>query len=155
MKTQTRLVAVAAVALAACFGHSGAMLTQQEIDANGTHTFNAPAEKVMKAAADALKSDGYEIAVVNPEKGLIKTGRKGLGTQVSGGQYSASAVTYSRQMSLTIKPAGDGNGTTVTARPRVYANDNDLSEGAVWALEGPQGERAIWSRLFREIEEGL
>lgn len=132
---------------------SGKQLTAKDIDTHGTRTYDKPMDAVMKAAAQALAGEGYEIAIVNPEKGILKTARKRLGTQATGNANSANVVTYSRVFMLRFNDVAGK--TKVVATPSVYANDNDLSAGAVWVIEGPQGEVGHWQRLFKGIDEML
>jgi hypothetical protein len=144
------VVAVLAFVLAAC----GAAMTPAEIQTNGTHSFNAPMDKVFAAAKGALLTEGYEIATENPEKGVIKTKRKLVRADASmQGPGTATAVEVTRQ--YIVRLTSDGGRTQVTAEPKVFQGDADLSDGSVWALDGDQGERALWQRLFREIEDGL
>jgi len=129
----------------------GAAMTPAEIKANGTHTYDAPPEKVFEAATAALKAQGYEIAVAKPEKGLIKTNRKLVRADAVGNQ---SAVGIQRQYILTITSDGTGK-TTVEAIPKVFQGEADLSDGSVWVLDGDAGERKLWSSLFTEINDNL
>ncbi len=148
------LVTALNIALVGC-AMFGKNMTETEIQTYGTYTSNAPKAKIYDAAINALKSQGYEIAVENPESGVIKTGRKPIRAQaVSSGAGSATAVMYFRQYLLRIREV-DGGKVTVTAVPRVFQGEMDLSDRAVWDLEGPIGERALWNNLFREIDEAL
>lgn len=147
------LLAASLVSLAC--GARGAQLTQADIDTSGTRTFDAPIAKVFVAAQSGLVADGYELALVNPERGIIKTKRKFLRAAASAtSSYSATAVEISRQYLLTVT-AVDAGKTRVQVTPRVYQGDADLSAGAVWDMESPQGERALWNRLFKEIADSL
>jgi hypothetical protein len=129
-------------------------MTPAEIQTNGTHTFSAPPEKVFQAAQSALKAEGYEIVTANEEKGLIKTNRKFVRADAVGNASSASAVEVTRQYILTITPDQKG-GTKVEATPKVFQGEADLSEKSVWVIEGEVGERALWKRLFKEIDDNL
>ena len=133
----------------------GAELTKTEIDTSGTHTYAAPLAKVFSATQAALVADGYEIAVTNPEKGIIKTKRKYLSSAAQRTSSStAVAQDITRQYLLTLT-AVDAGQTKVLAVPRVFQGDADVSEGSVWVIEGPQGERALWTRLFKGIDDSL
>lgn len=145
------VLTAAAGALTGCV--SGKQLTATDIEAHGTRTYDKPIDVVMKAAGQALAGEGYEIAIVSPEKGLLKTGRKTLGSQATGNATSAMVTTYSRVFTLRFTDVGGK--TKLVATPSVFANDNDLSAGAVWVVEGPQGETAHWMRLFKGIDELL
>ena len=131
----------------------GAQLTPEEIRARGTRHFDAPPDKVFTAAISALQSQGYEIAVAEPDKGILRTARKLVRAAATGGAGYAQAVAITRQYHLTVK--ADGEGTKVVARPKVFQGDADLSDGSVWQLDCAAGERTLWDRLFREIQELL
>lgn len=136
-------------------GNRGAYMTPQEIDANGRHTFSAPPAETFKATAGALQTLGYELTVANEEKGIIKTNRKELRAQaVATSNYTASAVSITRQYYVQLSST-DGATTTVVASPRVFVGERDVSGDQVWALEGPEGERELWRRLFAEIQSNM
>ncbi len=140
------------LALGACAG-GGAMMTPQLIEQSGTQTFHAPYEKVFGATVSALKSEGYPIASAEPEKGFIKTGQKLIRSVAVGGNGSAVAVDITRQYVVHVGQAGDGIG--VSAEPRIFQGNAELSGGAIWDLDSPEGEKALWMRLFRDIKEAM
>jgi hypothetical protein len=139
--------------LAACAGVGGRALTPSEVAQNGTASFDAPPAKVFAAAQGALKSEGYDIAIADSGKGVIKTGRKLVRAEAAGGPGYAQAVEATRQYVLTVR--GQAGHTVVTAEPRVFLGDRDLSNDAVWDIEGPMGERRLWAQLFRDVKEAL
>jgi hypothetical protein len=147
------LVALLALTLLAACGLTGRPMTPNEVAEHGTLRVNAPADRVFTAAQGALKSEGYQVAVADPSKGLIKTNRKMVRVVAQGGSYSAQAIEITRQYVVTLR--SDGAATVVTAEPRVFQGDRDLSDEAVWDLEGPMGERKLWSQFFRDLKEGL
>lgn len=138
------------VGLAGC----GAAMTPAEIQTNGTHAFTAPMEKVFDATQAALKAQGYEIALANRDKGLIKTNRKLVRADAVGNAQAASAVEVTRQYIVTITADPKG-GSKVEVIPKVFRGEADLSDGSVWVLDGAAGERTLWGRLFKEIEDAL
>jgi hypothetical protein len=139
--------------LLACGGAAGRPLTPAEVAQNGTATFQAPSAKVFVAAQGALKSEGYEIAIADPVKHLIKTNRKLVRAEAYGTRYSAQAIEVTRQYVLSVSE--QGGRTVVVAEPRVFMGDRDLSSESVWDLEGPMGERRLWGQLFRDMREAL
>lgn len=148
---------VALVALVMLGGLSacGQMLSVQEVEAHGSHVFTAPPDKVMAATVKTLQSEGYDIAVADEAKGLIRTSRKVMGAQaVATGRYSAVSIPVTRQYTFTLRKEG-AEGTRVVAQPRIFRGETDLSTQKVWVLEGAGGERALWSRLFQQIGEML
>ncbi len=71
-----------------------------------------------------------------------------------GGANYAQAIDYTRSYSARIWSLPSG-ATRVSLEPRVFAGEQDLSSGKVWVLDGDQGERTLWLRLFKDIEELL
>jgi hypothetical protein len=147
------VTALAAPLVGAC-GPSGAVMTPEEVAANGTHTFAASPKDTFAATAGALQTLGYMLTVVNEEKGIIKTDRKHLRAQAVYNGNSATAVGFSRQYYIRVQST-DGTNTTVVADPKVFIGERDISGDKVWALEGPEGERELWTRLFAEIQSNL
>jgi hypothetical protein len=135
-------------------GARGSLMTPQEVAAHGTMVVPGDVPHAYHASVDALRALGYEIAVERPERGLVISGRQPLGSvaRVSGGSYSAtgSSVTYYRQFTIQVDEQPGGN-VRVVATPAVFEGNADISSGEVWALEGPQGERAKWDELFQNI----
>jgi len=125
-------------------------MTPAEIHDHGTHSFDAPVDKVFQATVGALKVEGYEVAIANEEKGTIKTDRKLVRADAVGAQ---SAVAVQRQYIISVK--ADGNKTIVEAVPRIFRGEADLSDGAVWAMKGDAGEYALWNNLFKDIQDAL
>lgn len=148
------LLLCAALAVTPACGPRGAALTPAEVQAHGTHRFAAPPGRVFAATVTALKLEGYEVALSRPEEGSIKTNRKVVRADAVGNQYAVTAVEIARQYEITVEADGDG-GTKVTATPRVFVGEAEVSDQAVWQLEGPAGERTLWKRLFEEIDETL
>ena len=133
-------------------------MTPGEVQASGTRTFDAPLAATFEATVGALQVLGYEIAVANPDKGVLKTQRKllrstGQGVSV-GYTTSINVVHVSRQYFLHLTAVGDAR-TQVVAEPKIFVGDDDISSGEIWALDGPQGERALWEKLFAEIQSNL
>jgi hypothetical protein len=146
------LAALALSAAPGC-GASGAALTPHEIEAHGITVLRGPPDKVFKASVDALKVLGYEIAVEQPDKGLIVTKQKSM-PDVSMRSADTVALAYARQYTVEIR--GGGGGTTrVKATPAVFENAADISSKSVWDLESPLGERELWKLLFAKIEQRL
>lgn len=148
-----RMLTLLAFALLAGCGPGGRPMTPNEVADHGTARVHAPANKVFTAAQGALKSEGYQVAIADPVKGLIKTNRKLVRVVAYGGNYSAQAMEITRQYVVTVR--ADGANTVVVAEPRVFQGDRDLSDNAVWDLEGPMGERKLWSQFFRDLQEAL
>ncbi len=140
--------------LTGCAGGRAALMTPEEISAHGTHRFAAPPAQTFAATIGALQTLGYDVAVANEEKGMIKTARKDLRAQAVAAGNTAIAVSVYRQYYIRIEST-DPTNTTVVAEPKVFIGERDISADKVWALEGPEGERELWKRLFAEIESNL
>jgi hypothetical protein len=132
---------------------SGAVMTQQIIDQSGTQGFKAPYGKVFAATVSALKSEGFPIASSDAEKGFIKTGQKVIRAVARGGNGSAVAVEITRQYIVHVTKIADG--VAVAAEPRIFQGNAELSGQPIWDLDSPEGERALWARLFRDIQEAM
>jgi len=141
-------------ALAAGCAHAGAQMTPTEIAGYGTRAFNAPPTKVFDAVVKALELEGYKVPVQNLEKGVIRTARKVLRVDAVGGNGYAMAAEVTRQYYVDLRQGENGQ-TVVIAQPRVYRGEADLSAEPVWVIEGPEGERELWSKLFRDIGDQL
>jgi len=139
--------------LAACGGATGRSLTPNDVASFGTARFDAPSGKVFAAVKGALQSEGYQVASADPTKGMIKTNRKLVRAVAVGNSVSAQAFEVTRQYLVKIR--SDGAATVVVAEPRVFQGDMDLSDGSVWDIDGPMGERTLWRQLFRDIKEAL
>ena len=138
---------------AGCFMGGGVMMTPQVIQQAGSQSFNAPYDKVFSATVNALKGEGFPIATAQPEKGMIKTGQKLIRSVARGGNGSATAVDITRQYVVQVAKAGDG--VMVSAEPRIFQGNAELSGQPIWDLDSPEGERALWQRLFRDIREAM
>jgi hypothetical protein len=151
--TTRRVLLLLAFALLTACGMGGHPMTPNELQHHGTLRLDAPVNKVFTATQGALKSEGYQVAIADPSKGLIKTNRKLVRVVAVRGNYSAQAIEITRQYVVTVR--SEGPATIVVAEPRVFQGDRDLSDEAVWDLEGPMGERKLWSQFFRDLKEAL
>jgi hypothetical protein len=126
----------------------GQPMTTAEVTSFGTRTFKAPLDKTFEATANALKADGFEITVSKPEKGLIITNRRLIRAQGNG---AGQAVAYTRQYRVAVRAKGDG--TEVELAPSIFSGEADISGKPIWVIEGPEGERAVWTKLFASIQD--
>jgi hypothetical protein len=123
-----------------------------EITAHGTATYPADKAKVFEACLGALKVLGYDIAVSQPEKGLIVTSRKETGAfaRFSGSYRSAVRNSVMQQFTLHVDATGPAE-TRVVAVPAVFLNETDMS-GERLVLDGPAGMRTTWASLFNQVK---
>lgn len=135
-------------------GGGGALMTPEEIGSHGTHKFASSEAETFAATIGALRTLGYIVTVANEEKGMIKTDRKPLRAQAYAGGGQAVAVEVTRQYYVRLEST-DASNTTVVAEPKVFIGERDVTNDKVWMLEGPEGERELWRRLFAEIQSNL
>jgi hypothetical protein len=142
------LALVAALALAAqpACGPRGQPLTAAEIDAYGQRVFPADTAKCFRAAVGALQSLGYEIAVADPDSGVIVTKPRLI--RAYGGSGVATGEYRRYRVQLTPQP----NGTRVRAIPGMLLGSNDVSGDRIWIFDGRGGERQLWQQLFAEMQ---
>ncbi|WNG47602.1 hypothetical protein F0U60_28370 [Archangium minus] len=134
-----------------CATVQGSTLSDKEVADYGTMSFNAPRDRVMAAAVATLTSMGFVGAVVDLEKGLIQTDRKIIRVDgVQTAQDQVVSLTYSRQYVLRFTENGDT--TVVSAKPRLYENDVEISDKPIWSI---QGEQQLWKQLFTDMDTVL
>ncbi len=147
----------AAILFAACAGGPqrrednlvGVNMSREEILAYGTRRYPAKPADVYKAAVGALKAIGYDIATESPEKGVILTSRKLVRVVPTfAWGYGAATTTHTRQFVVRLFADDKTNEVVVTALPKVFEGDFDISEKPVWDL---RGERLIWHDLFTQM----
>lgn len=129
-------------------------MSPAEISASGTRAYAAPPAEVFAATTGALQTLGYQLTVVNDAKGIIKTDRKPIRADAAAANGRAVAVEVTRQYYVRVE-SSDGANTTVVAEPKVFIGERDVSGDPVWMLDGPEGERTLWKRLFDEIQSNL
>jgi hypothetical protein len=76
-----------------------------------------------------------------------------LAAYATGGRYVATANEDTIQYDITVK--GAGSETEVVVAPRGYHNNMVVTDREVWQLDGPQGQRVRWQRLFDGIKKML
>jgi len=154
MRSSFRLFLATALAVAAVGCVTGQPMTAAEVSSHGTGLFQAPPAKVFLATQDALKTEGYTIAVADAGKGRITTGRKLVrAAAVRTSTYTAQAIEITRQYTIDVQPVPGGS--SVTATPHVFQGELDMSDKPVWDLEGPLGERVLWEQLFKDVKAAL
>jgi hypothetical protein len=125
----------------------GVTMTRDEVLHFGTRRYKSQPASVYKAAVGALRVLGYDIINESPEKGVIVTGRKLVRIQPN--IWFGGATTHTRQFVVRLFTDPDTNEVVVTALPKVFENDVDISERPVWDL---RGERQIWAQLFQQMD---
>jgi hypothetical protein len=128
-------------------------MTPAVVQQEGRMTFSSTPEKVFKAVQEALESENIGVAVAKPESGLIVSKRFVLASYATGGRYIATANEDTIQYDITVKPAGAD--IEVMVAPRGFHNNMEVTEREVWQLDGDQGQRVRWQRLFAQIKKML
>jgi hypothetical protein len=138
---------LASLLLAGCFAATqGAQMTRQEVLTFGTRHYRPPASEVYKAALGALRALGYEIASEAPDRGIIVTGRKVVNAAPGG---YGQVIVHARQFMVRLYTDDQARDVVVSAVPKVFEGDFDISEKPVWNLDG---EREIWRQLFAQMD---
>ncbi|HAQ64921.1 MAG TPA: hypothetical protein DCR43_03565 [Bacteroidales bacterium] len=150
MKSKLYLFAFAAMLFTAC--SAGKMLTTEYITQHGTRTYEASNDQIWKAVEGVLSMQGYEIAFADQEKGIINTKQKILGAVGSANPYSYQVVSTGIYRQYLIRITHEGSHCTVVLKPRVFQGNADISDQAVWRLDGPEGEQALFEKFFKELE---
>ncbi len=153
MKTRISIFALTVILITAC--SPGKMLTTGFIAQYGTRTYEASYERIWKAVEGVLSIEGYEIAFADQEKGIVNTKQKLLGAVGAANPYSYQVTSTGIYRQYLIKITQDGNRCTIVLKPRVYRGNTDLSDKAVWRLDGPEGEQALFEKFFSDLEEIL
>jgi hypothetical protein len=152
MYTKGLLLMAAVVSLVTGCAHMVAM-TPEVVQQDGRMVFSGAKEKVFQAVQEALDSESIGVAVAKPETGLIVSKRFVLAAYATGGRYVATANEDTIQYDITVKPTGEE--VEVVVAPRGFHNNMEVTEREVWQLDGPQGQRVRWQRLFSQIKKML
>jgi len=103
VKRDTLLFAI----LALCVGLAGGCSTMQSIDVNArSRTFDSEYTTTLKAAIDYLNADGWQIATVDKDLGIINTEFKsasGLSAMLSGEERYKMNFSVQKQSSTQTK----------------------------------------------------
>lgn len=127
----------------------GVPMTRNEVMMFGTRRYRGEPTQVFRAAAGALRALDYPIASESPETGVILTGRKFIRTTIVYRWPSAIPVVQTRQYVLRLFSDPQTRDIVVTAIPKLYSGDEDISETGQWDL---RAERANWAQLFQQMD---
>ena len=144
------LAALLLVLTTATLAGCGRVMTPAELATHEHHGFTGRTkEQVFRAAAAALRGEGYEIIAADPVAGRIRTAPKIIGAHAVGSRYSAVATSTSLAWTVDVWP--DGGSAMLRAAPRGYTGAQlvDAAEmNAEWL------EKAF-RQLYREIDDNL
>ena len=146
-----RLVGCLLFALTLALTACAPPLTPADIEQYGTRTYSGTSRtQVFRGAVAALRSLGYETAVVDEGAGRIKSTPKLLVVHASGSQYGARATGSSLAWDIDVTAGGAG-GAAVSARPRGYEGGQSIP---ISRMNGEYMKRT-YETLFTEIESNL
>ena len=135
---------LALCALAACTTRGPVGLAQRELRALGTRSFEGQFEEVFDAAYLSLEQQWGRVATASRLEGVIE-GAKLEVTAPAG--FDGTAY-----RSYAVSVYQEGAKVAVTAVPRLWSNERDVSDEPWWVLAGESGEEQRWDRLFDGIE---
>jgi hypothetical protein len=125
-------------------------ITAAELEREGTRTYaHLGKARVQHAAADALRTLGYEVTLYDDAQGRIKTAPLVVEVHAVGGSYGASASGSSLAWSLEVASAEGG--ARVHAEPRLFEAGQAIDPTLMNAV---YAERAFQT-LFGEIDDQL
>ncbi len=125
-------------------------LTAADIEEFGTRTYpGTPRSQAFRSSVAALRSLGYETAVVEEGTGRIKSVPKLLVVHASGSQYGARATGSS--LAWDIEVTGGKGMTTIHASPRGYEGGQSIPISRM----NSEYMKRTYETLFTEIESNL
>src|SRR5438132_455942 len=151
-------LALLLLALAGCAESNGSVggenlvgvpMTRQEVMTFGTRRYRGEPTVVFRAAAGALRALDYPIASESPETGVILTGRKFIRTSVVYRWPQAIPVVQTRQFVVRLFSDPQTRDIVVTAIPKIFEGEQDISEQSNWDL---RSERQLWAQLFGQMD---
>lgn len=141
------LLLITALCASSCTTRGPVAMTQRELKARGTHVFEGAFDEVYDAAYLALEKHEGKIQAGSRIEGIIE------GDKI---EFSAppgwDGLAY---RSYSISVYQDGARVAVTAVPRLWAGDRDVSDEPLWVMPGSDGEEGHWQRMFDTITDLL
>jgi hypothetical protein len=128
-------------------------MTPEVVKADGRRVFPGDKDKVFQAVTEALDALDIGVALAKPESGLIISKRFLLAAYASG-NYVVTGNEDTMQYDITVRPLAEGE-VEVLASPRGYHNNQEVTDRNVWQLDGAQGQRQRWQKLFAQIQRML
>lgn len=140
------LVLGGAIAQTAC----APPLTAANVEEWGTRSYAGATRRIaFRATVGALKSLGYETAIVDEGVGRIKTAPKLLVVHASGSRYGARATGSSLAWDVDVTVAGGA--AIIRARPR----GDEGGQGVPIERMNAEYVKRMYDALFTEIESNL
>jgi len=141
-----RLALIACLACA-CTSRGPVPLTTRELKAIGTKSFEGDFTDVYDAAYLSLEQHEGRISSASRLEGVIENDKVEFSPPAGfdGLAYRSYAVSVFQ----------DGSKVAVSAVPRLWSGDRDVSDEPWWVLPGSGGEEAHWDRLFTGVQDLL
>jgi len=142
-----RALLISVLVSAACTTRGPIAMTQRELKARGTQVFEGAFDEVYDAAYLSLERHEGKIQAASRIEGVIE-GDKIEFTAPPGWDGTA-------YRSYSVSVYQEGGHVAVTAVPRLWAGDRDVSDEPRWVMPGSDGEEGHWQRLFEGITDLL
>ena len=123
------------------------ILTSAQLDERGTRKYaNTTQAKATEAFATGLATLGYNVAVKQPEAGLVKTAPKTMVRSATAvGEYAANETDDA--LAWTIHVEDTGGDVVVHATPHAFRNGSEMHDENTWAAETlDPWFRDLWSQ---------
>ncbi len=140
-------LAAAAVCLVACTTRGPQAMSASELKAKGTRTYDAPFDEAFDAAYLSLEKAEGHISVASRSEGTFENDKVPMTAPAGWGGDAFR--------SYAVSVFQTGSQVSVSAIPRLWQGDKDVSEEPLWQLGGYDGEDVHWDRLFDGIEDLL
>jgi hypothetical protein len=122
-------------------------MSQADLKARGTRSFDGQFEDVYDAAFLSLEAFEGKMAMADRIGGVFENAKVPFPAPPG---WDGSAF-----RSYAVSVYQDGSRVAVTAVPRLWAGERDVSEEPLWELHGIDGEDAHWERLFDSVDSLL
>ncbi len=143
-----RALLLLALALSgACTTSGQRAVSQGDLKAKGTHVFDGVFEDVYDAAYLVVERYEGHIASADRMQGVFENDKV---------QFSAPPGWDGDAFrNYAVSVYQDGSRVAVTAVPRLWAGERDVSDQPLWQLGGMGGEDEHWERMFDNIQDLL
>ncbi len=131
----------------ACTTRGPIAMSQRELKARGTQQFDGAFDEVYDAAYLSLEAHEGKILAASRIEGVIE------GDKIEFTAPPGWDGTGYRSYSISVYQ--EGGRVAVTAVPRLWASDRDVSDEPNWVMPGSDGEEGHWERLFDGITDLL
>jgi hypothetical protein len=139
-------LATACIAVTAC----ARAATPAELQDWGTRTYAGTSRAAaFKACVTAVRSLGYDVAMLDANAGRVRTAPKVVLVTVVGNQYSAQAASSSLAWDIDIGASADG--IVIHATPRGYHADQEVPATSMNAAYFKKAFETLFSEIERDM----